>query len=201
MHVTFCNLAASPLLLHLFNGSTTWVGWYQKGKTSLGLNEAKVDGGFLEAVASAGPYIYIQIYIAPKIMGKNLRCWKFWWYFGDHMQIICTLLLIDNHTNTSLLFCSISDLEIFLTLFISSSPGFIQKSSWSPLFQSAFNSPSSQAYSDLLMLSCFITFWWCNLQYFSYLPTYINYCNCALQCCALQCFDAVGWAAGRASGL
>jgi len=26
--------------------STTWVGWYQKGKTSLGLNEAKVDGVF-----------------------------------------------------------------------------------------------------------------------------------------------------------
>ena len=138
----------------------------------------KLMGFFLEAVASAGPYIYIQIYIAPKIMRKNLRCWKFWWYFGDHMQIICTLLLIDNHTNTSLLFCSISDLEIFLTLFISSSPGFIQKSSQSPLFRSVSNSPSSQACSDLLMLSCFITFWWCSLQCFSYLPTYINYCNC-----------------------
>ena len=35
------------LLLHLFNGLfswTTWVSWYQKGKTSLDLNEARVDG-------------------------------------------------------------------------------------------------------------------------------------------------------------
>ena len=37
------------LLLHPFNGllfRTTWVSWYQKGKTSLDLNEAR--GGFWE---------------------------------------------------------------------------------------------------------------------------------------------------------
>jgi len=35
------------LLLHTFNGlfsRTTWVNWYQKGKTSLELNEARNDG-------------------------------------------------------------------------------------------------------------------------------------------------------------
>jgi len=45
------------LLLHPFNGlfsSTTRASWYRKGKTSLGLNEAR-DGGFLDTVASAGP--------------------------------------------------------------------------------------------------------------------------------------------------
>jgi len=37
------------LLLHPFNGlfsRTTWVSWYQKGKTSLDLNEARDDAGF-----------------------------------------------------------------------------------------------------------------------------------------------------------
>ena len=46
-------------LLPPFNGlfsRTTWVSWYQKGKTSLDLNEAKHDGVFGDAVASAGPY-------------------------------------------------------------------------------------------------------------------------------------------------
>jgi len=36
------------LLQHLFNGlcsRTTWVSWYQKGKTSLDLNEARDNGG------------------------------------------------------------------------------------------------------------------------------------------------------------
>jgi len=65
------------LLLHLFNSlfsRTTCVSWYQKGKTSLDLNEAK-DGGVL--------------------------WWK--WRQLDHMQTICTSLQTDNHTNTSLL--------------------------------------------------------------------------------------------------
>jgi len=46
------------ILLHPFNGlfsRTTRVSQYQKGKTSLDLNEARVMG-FLDAVASAGPY-------------------------------------------------------------------------------------------------------------------------------------------------
>ena len=34
---------------------TTWVNRYQKGKTSLDLDEARVDG-VVVAVASAGPY-------------------------------------------------------------------------------------------------------------------------------------------------
>jgi len=44
--------------LHPFNGlfsRTTWVSRYQKGKTSLDLNEARGDGVW-DAVASAGPY-------------------------------------------------------------------------------------------------------------------------------------------------
>jgi len=47
------------LLLHPFNGHfsrTTWVSWYQKGKTSLDLNEARDDRVWGMAVASAGPY-------------------------------------------------------------------------------------------------------------------------------------------------
>ena len=46
-------------LLPPFNGlfsRTTWISWYQKGKTSLDLNEARHDGVFGTAVASAGPY-------------------------------------------------------------------------------------------------------------------------------------------------
>jgi len=50
---------------------TTWVSWYQKGKTSLDLNEAKDDGG-----------LGIQ------------------WHQVDYMQTICTLLQTDNYTNT-----------------------------------------------------------------------------------------------------
>ena len=36
----------------------TWVSWYQNGKTSLDLNEARDDGvwGMTVTVASAGPY-------------------------------------------------------------------------------------------------------------------------------------------------
>ena len=47
------------LLLHPFKGHfsrTTWVCWCQKCKTSLYLSEARDDGGFGMAVASAGPY-------------------------------------------------------------------------------------------------------------------------------------------------
>jgi len=54
----------------------TWVSRYQKGKTSLDLNEARDDGGF------------------------GWTCHQL-----DHMLIICTLLHIDNHTNTSSLNC------------------------------------------------------------------------------------------------
>jgi len=46
------------LLPHLFNGlfsRTMWVSHYQKGKTSLDLNEAR-NNGVWGAVASAGPY-------------------------------------------------------------------------------------------------------------------------------------------------
>ena len=63
------------LLLHPFNdlfSRTTWVRWYQKGKTSLDLNEARDDG----------------------VLG-----WQ--WHQLDHMQTICTSLQADNHTNTS----------------------------------------------------------------------------------------------------
>ena len=62
-------------LLHMFNGlfsTTTWVSRYQKGKTSLDLNEARDDG----------------------VLG-----WQ--WHQLDHMQTVCTSLQTDNHTNTS----------------------------------------------------------------------------------------------------
>ena len=58
-----------------FNGffsRTTWASWYQKGKTSLNLNEARND----EALG-----------------------WQ--WHQLGHMQTNCTLLQTDNHTNTS----------------------------------------------------------------------------------------------------
>jgi len=55
-----CIHASLPLLLlHPFNGlfsRTTWVSRYQKGKTSLHLNEARYDGVLWIAAASAGPY-------------------------------------------------------------------------------------------------------------------------------------------------
>jgi len=63
------------LLLHQFNGlfsRTTWVSQYQKGKTSLDLNEARDDRGF-------------------GMQRHQL----------DHIQTICTSLETDNHTNTS----------------------------------------------------------------------------------------------------
>jgi len=61
----------------LFKGSglfsrTTSVSQYQKGKTSLDLNEVRDDG----------------------ILG-----WQ--WHQLDHTQTICTLLQTDNHSNTS----------------------------------------------------------------------------------------------------
>jgi len=49
------------LLLLLFNGlfsRTTWVSRYQKGKTSLDLNEARDDGGTGCSLALVGPYAY-----------------------------------------------------------------------------------------------------------------------------------------------
>jgi len=57
------------LLLHPFNGlfsRTTWVSRYQKGKTSLDLNEARDDRVFGMAVASAGPYAN-NLHLAPGI--------------------------------------------------------------------------------------------------------------------------------------
>jgi len=54
-------------LRHPFNGlfsGTIWVSRYQKGKTSLDLSEARDDGGFGMAVASAGPYAN-NLYLAP----------------------------------------------------------------------------------------------------------------------------------------
>jgi len=63
------------LLLHPFIdlfSRTTCVSRYQKGKTSLDLNEARDDG----------------------VLG-----WQ--WHQLDHMQTICTSLQTDNHTNTS----------------------------------------------------------------------------------------------------
>jgi len=60
---------------HPLNGlfsRTTWVSRYQKGKTSLDLNEARDDG----------------------VLG-----WQ--WRQLDRVQTICTLLQTDNNTNTS----------------------------------------------------------------------------------------------------
>ena len=60
--------------LHPFNclfSRTTWVSQYQKGKTSLDLNETKDDG----------------------VLG-----WQ--WHQLDHMQTVCTSLQSDEHTNT-----------------------------------------------------------------------------------------------------
>jgi len=52
---------------------TIWVKWYQKGKTSLDLNEARDDGVL-----------------------------RWHWHQLDHNDTICTLLQSDNHhTNTS----------------------------------------------------------------------------------------------------
>ena len=62
------------LLLHLFNGlfsHVNLVSWYQIGKTSVDLFEARYDG----------------------VLG-----WQ--WHQPDHMQTICTSLQTDNHTDT-----------------------------------------------------------------------------------------------------
>jgi len=70
-----CSLVNYYYVLHRFNGlfsRTTWVSQYQKGKTSLDLNEARDDG---------------------------VLDWQ--WHQLDHMQTICTLLQTDNYTNTS----------------------------------------------------------------------------------------------------
>jgi len=63
------------LLLLPINGllsRTTGVSWYQKGKTSVDVNEAKGHGVF----------------------GMQ-------WHQPDRMQTICTLLQTGHHTNTS----------------------------------------------------------------------------------------------------
>ena len=58
--------------LRAFFSRTTLVSQYQKGETSLDLNESRDDG----------------------VLGRQCRQW-------DHMQTICTSLQTDNHTNTS----------------------------------------------------------------------------------------------------
>ena len=58
--------------LRPFSGLLYWVSRYQKGKTSLDLNEARDDG----------------------VLGRQ-------WHQLDHMQTICTSLQTDNHTSTS----------------------------------------------------------------------------------------------------
>ena len=63
------------LLLYPFSGlfsMTTWVSWYQKGKASVDLNQARDDG----------------------VVG-----WQ--WHQLDHMQTICISLQTDNPTNTT----------------------------------------------------------------------------------------------------
>ena len=68
-------LILPPLLLHPFNGlfsRTTWVSRYQKGETSLDLNEAR-DGG---------------------VLGRTGISWTI-------CKQICTSLQTDNYTNTS----------------------------------------------------------------------------------------------------
>ena len=67
-------------LPHRFNGffsRTTWVSRYQKGKTSLDLNEARDDG-----------------------------VWGWQWHQLDHMQTTCTSVQTDNHTSTSSVICT-----------------------------------------------------------------------------------------------
>jgi len=56
-----------PVFMHLFNGlfsGTTWVSLHQEGKTSQHLNEARDDGCFGMATASAGPYAN-NLHLAP----------------------------------------------------------------------------------------------------------------------------------------
>jgi len=51
---------------------TTWVSWYQIGKTSLDLNEA-----------------------------RDYGVWGWQWHHLDHMQAMCTSHQTDNHTGAS----------------------------------------------------------------------------------------------------
>ena len=63
-----CRSTTTTTLLHLVNGlfsRTTWVSQYQKGKTTLDLNEARYDGVLGMAVASAGPYAN-NLHLAPE---------------------------------------------------------------------------------------------------------------------------------------
>jgi len=69
------NRTITTTTLHPFNGlfsRTTWASRYQKGKTSLDLNETRDN----------------------RVLG-----WQ--WHQLDRMQTICTTIQIDNHTNTS----------------------------------------------------------------------------------------------------
>ena len=52
--------------------TTVWISRYQKGKTSLDLSEARIDG----------------------VLQRQ-------WHQLDHMQTVCTSLQTDNHANTS----------------------------------------------------------------------------------------------------
>jgi len=64
-HVSACS-DGELRLLHPFNGlfsGTTWISQYQKGKTSLDLNEAR-DNVVWDAVVSAGPYAN-NLHLAP----------------------------------------------------------------------------------------------------------------------------------------
>ena len=73
--------------LHQFNdlfSRTSWVSWYQKGKTSLDLNEARDN----------------------EVLG-----WQ--WHQLDHMQTICTSLQTNNYTNISSL-NFFTDMMLFL---------------------------------------------------------------------------------------
>ena len=73
-HYVWKKQSKLELLLHPFNGlfsTTTWVSWYQKGKTSQDLNEA-----------------------------RDYGVWGWQWYQVDHKQTIWTSLQADKHTNS-----------------------------------------------------------------------------------------------------
>jgi len=59
-------------MFHGLFSRTTWVSWYQKGKISVDLNEARDDG-----------------------------VWGWQWHQLDHMQTTCTSFQTGNHINTS----------------------------------------------------------------------------------------------------
>ena len=53
---------------------------------------------------------------------------------------------------------------------------------------------TSDTYDDIRTVKFVYIYWWVGFGLF--------FCfDCLLKCLCLQCFDAVGWAAGRASGL